>query len=43
MMLLRLAFLSLRARTFTTVLTVFAIALPVMLLVGVDLLRDRTI
>lgn len=40
MILLLLAFKSLRARTFTTILTVFSIALPVMLLVGVDHLRD---
>jgi putative ABC transport system permease protein len=40
MILLRLALKSLRARTLTTTLTVFSIALSVMLLVGVDRLRD---
>jgi putative ABC transport system permease protein len=40
MILLRLAFKSLRARSLTTALTVFSIALSVMLLVGVDRLRD---
>ena len=40
MTLLRLAFKSLRARSLTTTLTVFSIALSVMLLVGVDRLRD---
>ena len=40
MTLLRLAFKSLRARSFTTALTIFSIALSVMLLVGVDRLRD---
>ncbi|RXH55538.1 ABC transporter permease [Granulicella sibirica] len=40
MVLLRLAFKSLRARSLTTALTVFSIALSVMLLVGVDRLRD---
>ena len=40
MTLLRLAFKSLRARSLTTALTVFSIALSVMLLVGVDRLRD---
>jgi putative ABC transport system permease protein len=38
--LLRLAFKSLRARALTTTLTIFSIALSVMLLVGVDRLRD---
>jgi putative ABC transport system permease protein len=38
--LLRLAFKSLRARVLTTTLTIFSIALSVMLLVGVDRLRD---
>jgi putative ABC transport system permease protein len=38
--LLRLAFKSLRSRSLTTALTVFSIALSVMLLVGVDRLRD---
>lgn len=40
MTLLRLAFKSLRARALTTTLTIFSIALSVMLLVGVDRLRD---
>jgi len=40
MILLRLAFKSLRARALTTTLTVFSIALSMMLLVGVDRLRD---
>jgi putative ABC transport system permease protein len=40
MTLLRLAFKSLRARSLTTALTIFSIALSVMLLVGVDRLRD---
>jgi putative ABC transport system permease protein len=40
MILLRLAFKSLRSRSLTTTLTVFSIALSVMLLVGVDRLRD---
>lgn len=40
MTLLRLAFRSLRARLLTTSLTIFSIALSVMLLVGVDRLRD---
>ncbi|QHN03225.1 ABC transporter permease [Granulicella sp. WH15] len=39
MTLLLLAFKSLRARTLTTALTIFSIALSVMLLVGVDRLR----
>jgi putative ABC transport system permease protein len=38
-MLLKLAYKSLRARAFTTVLTIFSIALSVMLLAGVDRLR----
>jgi putative ABC transport system permease protein len=42
MMLFRLAFKSLRARSLTTALTVFSIALSVMLLVGVDRLRSAT-
>jgi len=40
MTLLRLAFKSLRSRSLTTTLTIFSIALSVMLLVGVDRLRD---
>jgi putative ABC transport system permease protein len=40
MTLLRLAFKSLRSRALTTSLTIFSIALSVMLLVGVDRLRD---
>jgi putative ABC transport system permease protein len=40
MLLLRLAFKSLRSRSLTTTLTIFSIALSVMLLVGVDRLRD---
>ncbi|ADV81665.1 ABC transporter permease [Terriglobus saanensis] len=40
MILLRLAFKSLRSRALTTTLTVFSIALSVMLLVGVDRLRN---
>ena len=40
MILLRLAFKSLRARSLTTALTIFSIALSVMLLVGVDRLRE---
>ena len=39
MMLVRLALASLRSRALTTGLTVFSIALSVMLLVGVDRLR----
>ncbi|WP_213804267.1 ABC transporter permease [Granulicella sp. dw_53] len=42
MTLLRLAFKSLRARSLTTALTIFSIALSVMLLVGVDRLRSAT-
>jgi putative ABC transport system permease protein len=40
MILMRLAFRSLQARLLTTILTVFSIALSIMLLVGVDRLRD---
>ncbi len=40
MMLLRLAFLSLKSRAVTTGLTVFSIALSVLLLVGVDRIRQ---
>jgi putative ABC transport system permease protein len=40
MLLFRLAFKSLRSRSLTTTLTIFSIALSVMLLVGVDRLRD---
>jgi|SRR6187402_1694312 len=40
MILLRLAFKSLRSRALTTTLTIFSIALSVMLLVGVDRLRN---
>lgn len=40
MLILLLAYKSLRARAFTSALTIFSIALPVMLLVGVDHLRD---
>jgi putative ABC transport system permease protein len=40
MTLLRLAFKSLRSRSLTTSLTIFSIALSVMLLVGVDRFRD---
>ena len=40
MILLRLAFKSLRARSLATTLTIFSIGLSVMLLVGVDRLRD---
>jgi putative ABC transport system permease protein len=40
MTLLRLAFKSIRSRAFTTSLTIFSIALSVMLLVGVDRLRN---
>jgi len=42
MTLLRLAFKSLRSRSLTTALTIFSIALSVMLLVGVDRLRSAT-
>jgi putative ABC transport system permease protein len=42
MMILRLAYESLRSRKFTTALTVFSIALSVMLLVGVDRIRQGT-
>lgn len=42
MILLRLAFKSLRSRSLATTLTIFSIALSVMLLVGVDRLRDAT-
>jgi putative ABC transport system permease protein len=40
MLLFRLAFKSLRSRSLTTTLTIFSIALSVMLLVGVDRLRN---
>jgi len=40
MILVRLAFKSLRSRALTTTLTIFSIALSVMLLVGVDRLRN---
>ena len=40
MLLFRLAFKSLRSRSLTTTLTIFSIALSMMLLVGVDRLRD---
>ena len=39
-MMLRLAWKSLRSRAVTTILTVFSIALSIMLLVGVDVLRN---
>jgi putative ABC transport system permease protein len=42
MTLLRLAFKSLRSRSLTTALTIFSIALSVMLLVGVDRVRGAT-
>jgi putative ABC transport system permease protein len=42
MMILRLAYESLRSRKFTTGLTVFSIALSVLLLVGVDRIRQGT-
>jgi putative ABC transport system permease protein len=42
MTLLGLAYLSLRSRTFTTAMTVFSIALSVLLLVGVDRVRQGT-
>jgi len=42
MTLLRLAFKSLRARSLSTTLTIFSIGLSVMLLVGVDRLREAT-
>jgi putative ABC transport system permease protein len=42
MTLLRLAWLSLRSRMFTTGLTVFSIALSMLLLVGVDRIRQGT-
>lgn len=42
MILLRLALKSLRARSLTTALTIFSIGLSVMLLVGVDRLREAT-
>lgn len=42
MTLLRLAYLSLLSRRFTTSLTIFSIALSMMLLVGVDLVRQGT-
>ncbi len=42
MILLRLAFKSLRSRAVTTCLTVFSIALSVMLLIGVDRVREGT-
>src|ERR1700712_92331 len=42
MLVLRLAFKSLRPRSLTTSLTIFSIALSVMLLVGVDRLRSAT-
>jgi len=42
MTILRLAFASLRSRLFTTGLTIFSIALSVLLLVGVDRIRQGT-